>query len=195
MKRRIITFVDETVIPYGDNYEFAVQVMTAYTQVNWGGYNRTEWETWAELPNGEEYVNTHPNENTASLQHEVAVAAVCAMMDKIDLPAAERRLHVSGLKNIDGIGGYLAEKDGVTYIRKEGEWIPLKTATTGDAEPSCVQCRGSGSVAGPYGMTVGCDCKRGVRYTEVECPDCSSGWFNPDCRMCGGKGTSIRRKT
>ena len=193
-RRVIIHFVDETAVPYGDNYEYAVQVMTAYTMTNYRGINLKRWETWAPMPDGSEYIRTYSSAGEADRTHKKCVTEVIRQMDQMSLPEAEQKLKLSGLRNIDGIGGYLAQKEGITYIRKNGTWEPLKLATTGQAKPECGQCHGSGIHTNSYDMEVECDCKRGVDFYETECEPCSSGWINPRCPQCRGKGVLVSRK-
>ena len=192
-RRQIIVFVDETAVPYGDDYEYAVQVMTAHTRRNNHGLNVEAWETFGEMPDGSEYVKTHSSADNAKRTHKKCVDEVIRQMDQMNLPAAEQKLKRSGLRNIDGIGGYLAEKDGVTYIRKNGVWEPIKLRTTGDVDPECGQCRGSGIHTNSYDMEVSCDCARGEEFIEAECEPCSSGWVHPGCRFCNGKGVIVTR--
>jgi len=193
-RRQILVFVDETAVPYGDDYEYAVQVMTAHTRRNNHGLNIEAWETFAEMPDGSDFVKTHSSADNAKRTHKKCVEEVVRQMDQMNLPEAEQKLKLSGLKNIDGIGGYLAQKDGVTFIRKNGIWEPVKLRTSGDAMPECGQCHGSGVHTNSYDMEVECDCKRGEKFTEAECEPCSSGWINPRCRHCNGKGVLVFRK-
>jgi hypothetical protein len=188
-KRRILQFVDETAIPYGDDYEHAVQVMTAQVEEsrNW------VWMTWAELPDGGEFVKRWSSQKKADMGHETCVRAILKRMDDMNLPEAERKLQASGLLAIDGIGGFIAEKDGVTYIRRNGSWEPMPPPTDKGADPSCEGCQGRGLAHNFLGMEVECDCKFGADIERVDCPQCSA-WVDRRCTICQGTGEIIRRK-
>ena len=191
-RRQIVEFVDETAVPYGDDYEFAVQVMTAKTR---RGYQMTSggYETWADLPDGSEFQKEHVSLDTAKRFHKTGVEMVINRMDQMKLPEAERKLKLSGLKAIDGIGGFIAEKDGVTYVRKNGTWEPMKPIVKGAADANCPQCQGRGVHYNLFQMEVECDCRMGASIEELDCPNCSA-WVDPNCFKCNGVGTITRRK-
>lgn len=192
-RRQILDFVDETAVPYGDDYEYAVEVMTGYTEMMYLGAKRKTWETWAELPDGATYCKTYVSRDAASRGHKKAVEEVIVRMDQMALPEAEQKLRMSGLQNIDGIGGFIAEKDGVTYIRKSGKWTPMEHAVQGDPSPDCPQCSGKGLHINEFGFEVECDCRMGAEIEVRDCPECSA-WLSPHCHKCGGTGAISRRK-
>jgi hypothetical protein len=190
--RRIIEFVDETAVPYGDDYEFAVQVMTARTEA--ASRLGAGYETWADLPDGSEFQKEHMSLEMARKFHKTGVEMIINRMDQMKLPEAERTLQMSGLKAIDGIGGFIAEKDGVTYVRKNGTWTPMKPVVQGDANANCPQCQGRGVHYNLFQMEVECDCRMGATIEELDCPNCFS-WTDPNCFKCNGTGTVTRRKS
>jgi hypothetical protein len=167
--------------------------MTAKTKRN-GQTSSGGYETWAELPDGSEFHKEHMHLEAARKFHKTGVEIVINRMDQMKLPEAERKLQRSGLKTLDGIGGFVAEKDGVTYIRKSGSWVPMKPVVQGDANANCPQCQGRGVHYNLFDMAVECDCRMGATIEELDCPNCSS-WTNPNCFKCSGTGTITRRKS
>ena len=193
MKRRqILDLVDETMVPYGADYEYAVEVMTARTKVE-GGIHGGSWETFAKLPDGSEIQKQHVSRDAAERAHKKIVEIIINRMDYMGLPEAEKVLQASGLKNIDGIGGFIAEKEGVTYIRKNGTWVAMESRVQGDPVPGCPQCAGKGLHINRFGFEVECECRMGIHIEEEDCPRCG-GWVDPKCFKCDGSGTRIRRE-
>jgi hypothetical protein len=95
-RRQILVFVDETAVPYGDDYEYAVQVMTAHTRWNNHGLNIEAWETFAEMPDGSDFVKTHSSADNAKRTHKKCVEEVVRQMDQMNLPRLSRSSNSPG---------------------------------------------------------------------------------------------------
>jgi hypothetical protein len=187
--RQILDLVDETAVPYGVDYEYAVMVMTARTKRVIGAV----WETFAELPDGSEISKEHASRNSAERSHKLIVEMVINRMDSMGLSEAEAVLKVSGMKSVDGIGGYIAQKAGVTYIRRNGKWEAMESRCRGVPTPGCPQCAGKGLHINTFGFEVECDCRMGAWVEEIDCPRCVT-WTDPGCFKCSGTGFIRRRK-
>lgn len=79
IRRQILTFIDKTVIPYGDNFEYIIEVMTARVQIDnlpW------EWETYAQFPDGTESTRVYESQEAAADDHHNRVQIALSILNR-----------------------------------------------------------------------------------------------------------------